>query len=201
MVQVLCCLRWLWLNVQGAPKWCNPMKMLLNIVYWIHRIKKRLQWILIIVQKKAEENRVWKKVKIVTLFCFYLHTKLTYLSAARVDGLLMLIRVELMLRAVYFSEQIQGQFMEKATVIFGKIILLPSWTCSPPNCRILKQQKEDTYAAMIVEEVFNVSFSFLTHQIHRESVDKLHSHGLLIVLADESLNPRFESTTYYYYEE
>jgi hypothetical protein len=118
--------------------------------------QKRLQWHLIIVQKKAVENRVWKKVKKVTLFCIYLHTKLTYLSAARVDGLLALIRVEFILRDVYFSVLVLAQFIEKGSCDFGKKMLLFSWTCSPPNQKTLKHPKVDPEGAMSIEDVFNV---------------------------------------------
>jgi hypothetical protein len=160
--------------------------------------QKRLQWLLIIVQKKAVENRVWKKVKKVTLFCIYLHTKLTYLSAARVDGLLALIRLEFILRDVYFSVLVQALFIEKGSCDFGKKMLLFSWTCSPPNQKTLKHPKVDPEGAIIIEDVGSrrryyyrrcLQCVILLLNATNQSFDNAHSHGhplsIVIVVHDE----------------
>jgi hypothetical protein len=44
----------------------------------------------------------------------------------------------------------------KGTCDFVEKRLLLSWTCSPPNLRILKQKKADPYGSMTIEDGCNV---------------------------------------------
>ena len=103
---------------------------------------------------KLDISKTLKKGIKNNLFCWYCHTEPTRLNAMTSNVSVMLIRVGLMLRVVYFSGPILAQVIGKEAIIFDKVATLVDWFST--KSMNFKTTKGDPWGTLSVDDDYNV---------------------------------------------